>query len=386
MKATSSNLVGPIFIPRNSEKRVRIIRSKLYPKIFFLGLLAAILILAFYITKPFISALLTGAVIAYLCHPIYERILKKIKNKNAAALAVASLVTLIIAVPFFIVLGIVSQQAYYTYTTLNQHNLGTNFMKIMCRDENWLSCRGISFIVGLLPQKNLDYYLQVSIEKITKFIVDNFSSFIVSLPSIMLKFFVMVFVIYYLLRDGDKISVRIKNLLPLKDAHKQKILQRFHDLAFGAFYGSILIAAFQGLLMGILFLLLGVKSALLWGFVMIPFALVPYVGTAVIWLPAALNLIFEGYLQSDSAYTINGSILIIAGMLIMFVSEHIIKPKVIGSKSDVHPVLVLLGVLGGLELFGFIGLILGPVMLALLITFIDIYETEKDEIWKNIFD
>ncbi len=356
---------------------MRIIKSKLYPRLFFLCLLVAILLLGFYITKPFLSALLAGAVIAYLCYPFYCKSLNYIKNKNAAAFVVSIIIVLLFTVPFIIILGLVSQEAYYTYTTLNQHNLGTNFMKVICKNEDWLSCRSMRSIVSLLPKGNLDYYIQVSIEKITKFIVENFSAFLVSLPSIMLNFFIMIFAVYYLLKDGDQISKRIKNLLPLRESHKQKVLARFHDLTFGSFYGSILIAVLQGVLGGLGFLILGVPSALLWGFVMILFALIPYFGTAIIWLPAALNLIFQGYLQNDTSFTIRGVILMIYGLLVVSTVDNILKPKLIGSKTNVHPVLVLLGVLGGMKLFGFIGIILGPVMLALLMTFIEIYETEK---------
>jgi len=361
---------------------VRIIKSKLYPRLFFLGLLAAILILGFYITRPFLPALLTGATITYLCYPFYCKSLNYIKNKNAAAFAVSIIIVLLFTVPFIIILGLVSQEAYYTYTTLSQHNLGTNFMKIACRDEGWLSCKGMRTVVSLLPEQNLDYYLQVSIEKITKFIVENFSAFIVSLPSIMLNFFIMIFVVYYLLKDGNKVAERIKNLLPLKEPHKQKVLARFHDLTFGSFYGSILMAVLQGVLGGIGFLVLGVPSALLWGFVMILFALVPYFGTAVVWLPAALDLIFQGYLQNDTSFTVRGVVLIIYGLLVVSTIDNFLKPKLIGSKTKVHPIVVLLGVLGGLKLFGFIGIILGPVMLALLMTFVEIYETEKGEVEK----
>lgn len=366
------------------KKTVRIIKSKLYPRLFFLGLLVAILVLGFYITRPFLPALLTGAIIAYLCYPFYCKSLNYIKNKNAAAFTVSIIIVLLFTVPFIIILGLVSQEAYYTYTTLNQHNLGTNFMKIVCKNEDWLSCRSMRSVVSLLPEGDLDYYLQVSIEKITKFIVDNFSSFLVSLPSIMLNFFIMIFVVYYLLKDGGQVSERIKNLLPLKEPHKQKVLARFHDLTFGSFYGSILMAVLQGVLGGIGFLVLGVPSALLWGFVMIFFALVPYFGTAIIWLPAALNLIFQGYLQNDTSITVRGVVLIIYGLLVVSTIDNFLKPKLIGSKTKVHPIVVLLGVLGGLKLFGFIGIILGPVMLALLMTFIEIYETEKGEMEKYV--
>ena len=342
----------------------------------------AILLLAFYITRPFLPALITGAIIAYLSYPLYEKILRHIKNKNLASLVVTIFIILLFTVPSIIVLGLVSKEAYSTYTTLSQHNLGTNFLKIACKDESYLSCKAIKSFVDFLPENDLDYYLQATIKKIAEFILENVSVFLASIPSFLLNLFVMIFVIYYLLKDGEFIGKRIKNILPLKELHKQNVLDRFHDITYAVFYGNISIAILQGIFGGMGFLILGIPSPILWGFVMMLFALIPYFGTAIVWLPAALNLIFIGYLQNDSSATIRGVILIIYGIFVISSIDNFLKPKLIGLKAKVHPILVLLGVLGGLNLFGFIGLILGPVMLALLMTFVDIYEEEKAELEK----
>ena len=338
--------------------------------------------LVFYITRPFLSALITGAIIAYLSYPLYKKTLRYIKNKNFSSLIVAVFIVLILTLPLVIVLGLISKEAYATYISLNQQNLGTNFIKVVCRDESWLSCRTVKSVTNVLPEKNLDYYLQTTIEKITSFIIVNFSKFLASIPSILLNFFVMIFVVYYLLKDGELITKRIKNMLPLKESHKQHVLDKFHDVTYAVFYGNISVAILQGILGVIGFLMLGVPSPILWGVVMMLFALMPYFGTAIVWLPAALNLIFIGYLQNDNSSAIRGVILIFYGILVISSIDNILKPKLIGSKANVHPILVIIGVLGGLNLFGFIGIILGPVMLALLMTFVKIYEEEKAELEK----
>ena len=139
------------------------IKSRFYPKLFFSALFLAILLLVFYITRPFLPALLTGAVMAYLSYPLYKKIIRRIKNKDFASLIVVVFIVLLFTVPFVIVLGIVSKEAYSTYTTLSEQSLGTNFLKIICKDENWLSCRTIRSFVGFLPESDLDYYIQVTI-------------------------------------------------------------------------------------------------------------------------------------------------------------------------------------------------------------------------------
>ena len=338
--------------------------------------------LAFYITKPFLPVLVTGAIVAYLVYPLHTRISKYIKNKRLASFIISVAVIILVTVPFTIVLGIVSKEAIATYSSLSKHNLGTNFVNIVCKSQEALSCKTLKLFVGLLPERNLDYYLQVTIEKITGFIINNISNFILSIPIILLNLFVLAFVVYYLLKDGEAIAKRIKNILPLKESHKKNVFQRFHDSTYAVFYGNIAVAVVQGILGAIGFIVFGIPSPILWGSVMAIFALVPYFGTAIVWLPAALNLIFEGYLQDSSLAIARGVMLIIYGILVISVADNLLKPKIISTKADIHPILVLLGVLGGLKLFGFMGLIIGPVMLALLMTFVEIYEEEKIELEK----
>ncbi len=360
-------------------------KEKFYPKLFFSVLFIAILFLAFLITKPFLIALLTGAIIAYLAHPMYLKIKKYIKNEDAAAFLCSILTILIITIPLFIILGLASKEAYSTYSLISQNNrieqknLGANFMEIMCKDEEWLGCKGLRSFVGFLPNNDLDYFIRSSVEKVTGFVYDSIASFIAGIPALLLNFFIIIFVIYYLLKDGETTVKRIKNLLPLKESHKGEVLQKFHDVTYAVFYGNLSVAAIQGILGAVGFFVLGVKSPVLWGFVMIVFALVPYFGTALIWLPAALNLIFFGYLQNDSSYTWKGIILIIYGIVVISSIDNILKPRIIWDHAQVHPILVLLGVLGGLNLFGIVGLLFGPLLLALLMTFIEIYEQEKSE-------
>lgn len=342
----------------------------------------AIIILGFFISRPFLPALFTGAIIAYLAYPLYQKVLSRIKNKNAASFLVAAVIVLLLTVPFISIIGIVSKEAYSTYTTLSQQNLGTNFLKITCGDESFWACKSMNSFIGFLPKDNLDYYLQVTIEKITGFIIRNVSNVLASIPSFLLNFFVMIFVVYYLLKDGDSIAKRIKGILPLKETHKQHVFDRFHHITYAMFYGNISVAIIQGILGAIGFMIFGVPSPILWGFVMVLFALIPYFGTAIIWLPASLNLIFIGYLQSDNSLITKGVLLIAYGIVVISSIDNILKPMIIGTKANVHPILVLIGVLGGLNLFGFVGLFLGPMMLALLMTFIDMYEEEKSELEK----
>ena len=339
-----------------------------------------IIILAFFITKPFLPAFFTGALIAYLSYPLYNRSLKYIKNRNIASFVMSILVVLLITIPAIVVLCLVSREAYSTYSTLSQQNLGSNFVKIACGNGGGHLCDALQKLEQYIPGNNFDYFMSSIVEKITSFIKDNVYSIVSSLPQLAMNFFVVIFVVYYLLKDGPWISEKIKSIIPLKKDHKEKVVTRFKDVTSEVFYVNLMVAGLQGLLGTIGLILLGAESPLLWGAVMTVFALIPYFGTAIVWLPLSLNMIFNGYLQNNNSLIWKGTILIIYGIFVISTADNILKPKLIGHKAQIHPVLVLLGVFGGIELFGIAGIILGPLMLALLVTFVDIYESEKDEL------
>jgi predicted PurR-regulated permease PerM len=142
-------------------------------------------------------------------------------------------------------------------------------------------------------------------------------------------------------------------------------------------YGSILIAVIQGALGALGFWIFGIESFFIWGMVMAIFALVPFVGTAIIWIPAALYLIAKGTTSGNMTLVWHGVGLLLYGVFIISSADNLLKPKLIGDRAGMHPVVVLLGVLGGLSLFGFAGFLIGPLILAAMTSFADIYQKEK---------
>ena len=165
--------------------------------------------------------------------------------------------------------------------------------------------------------------------------------------------------------------------MPLKAKNRNQVIKKLNDMSFAVIYGSLIIAILQGILGGIGFLILGLPSPLLWGIAMIFASLIPYIGSSIIWFPTALFLLFDGYLNLDTTLIIKGILLLIYGIFVIGTIDNILKPKIIGSRGGLHPILVLLGVVGGLKFLGFIGIIICTIILAMLVTFIKIYEEEK---------
>ena len=350
--------------------------SELYRKIVFTMIFLVLILISFLIIKPFLTAVLTGIIFSYIFYPLYSRIHRKITNKNISSLITSILVILIITLPLFFILNTISKEAYTTYL-LSRQKLASGQFLTECVPEDKTVCKFSNFISDQMNNPQTKYYFDTSIKGITTKITGSISNILFSIPIFMLDMFIVLFVMFFLFRDGEILIDKIERIMPLKDKYRKHVFKKLNDMAYAVIYGSIIIAIIQGTLGGLGFLVFGLPSPLLWGIVMMFASLIPYVGSSIIWFPASLILIFNGYLNSETNLIIKGILFILYGIFVVGTIDNILKPKLIGDKSGIHPVLVMLGVVGGLSFFGFIGVIIGPIILAMLVTFIEIYEEEK---------
>ena len=350
--------------------------SELYRKAVFALIFLILIIISFLIIKPFITALLTGIVFSYIFYPWYSRINKKIPNKNISSLITSILVILIITLPLFFVLNTLSRQAQETYTLSKQKLTSGQFLP-PCEAVDNPICKTTNYFANKINDPQIKYHIDTTIKNVTNKIKESILDILLSIPIFILNLFIVLFVMFFLFRDGKILVSKIERILPLKSKYKKHVFKKLNDMAYAVIYGSIIIALIQGTLGGIGFLIFGLPSPLLWGIVMVFASLLPYVGSTIIWFPAALILIFSGYINMETNLVIKGILLILYGIFIVGTVDNILKPKIIGSRGGLHPVLVLLGVVGGINFLGFIGIIIGPIILAMLVTFIKIYEEEK---------
>ncbi len=320
---------------------------------------------------------MAACIIAYMFYPVYKRLNNKIKRKTISALITSVLVVIVITLPFFFIVNAVSKETYTNYILAKQKIASGSLFNMDCTENQGTVCMISDFFKESVSNPQVRYYLENTNQKVTSFIVNSASDFLFSLPMIILNFFIMVFITFYLFKDGVSFITKIEKLLPIKKHHQKNILKRFDDVTYAVIYGQLLIALAQGVLGTIGFFIFGVPSPIFWGAVMAFFALIPFIGTPIIWLPASLMLIVNGYAQADNGLITKGILLLLYGMFIISTIDNILKPKVIGERAKLHPVFVLLGVLGGITLFGVVGLVVGPLIFAILITSIQIYEEEK---------
>ncbi len=344
---------------------------------FFLVLFLATVYVAFLIVKPFISAILMSMVLSYILYPLYRKINKKVKRETISALLVALIIIIAITVPTVLIVNKLTKEAQLFYVTTKQKFTGLSIDQ--CEDDSF-TCSIVNRIKFSLESPEFKFSMNTIFTKLSNFIIEKGSAMIISIPAVILNMFIAIFATFYLIRDGPQLISKVKEILPLKKKDKKFVVEKFNDMTHAIIYSQIFVAVIQGGLAGLAFWIVGIKAPLIWTLIMVFLSLIPMIGSSIVWFPASLYLIIAGYTTSDYFLLWKGVGLLIYGVLIVSTADNILKPKLIGDKTNVHPILVLIGVLGGLSLFGFIGFIIGPLVLALLMMFLKIYQREKNEV------
>lgn len=348
-----------------------------YSKYIFFLVIVIVAWLVFLIVRPFIRAVLAGIIISYIFYPVYKQINKWVKRDTLSAFTTSILVILVITIPLVLFLNAISKEAYVSYILVKQKVVQGDLFGVDCAVKENPLCSVSDFFKDIMSNPQNRFYIEDTIQRTTSYIIDNASTFLFSLPVLLLNLFIIIFLMFYLFKDGNHIFNKIKSLIPFKHTYQEIIFKQFSDVLYAVVYGQLLIALIQGILGGIGFFILGIPSPLLWGIAMAFFALIPFVGPPIIWIPVALLQILSGLSQSDNSIITKGILLALYGFFIIGTIDNFLRPKIIGDRAKIHPILVLLGVVGGLKLFGLIGLIVGPVILAIFMTLIRIYEEEK---------
>lgn len=321
-------------------------------KLFFGALFATIALLGLVIMQPFLSYIVLAGILTYTLFPVYRFINGRTRRPGlSSALSIIAALVLMVIPSFFLVSELV-QQVSGAYTNFQVENIQ--------RMGDYLS--------GLTGNRvNFQEMIDSTLDQIRRSIVGLAPNILGSVTELVLGLFVMFFVMYYGFREGESFFARIKSLMPLDPALKESLFYELRTVTQAVLYGQVMTAVIQGTLGGIGLLVLGIENWIFWGALMIILAFLPVLGTPIIWVPAAVSLILDGE-------TARGIGLLIYGATIVMNIDNFIRPRLVSGRTKVHPVLILIGVLGGLKIFGFIGMLVGPLVLALLVAFIKFYE------------
>jgi predicted PurR-regulated permease PerM len=199
--------------------------------------------------------------------------------------------------------------------------------------------------------------------------MNSFSQILTSLPTLVLQIFVASFIFYYFLRDGDQFVEYIKSLMPFSKEIEKKIFTYTKEITFSVIYGQIIVGIIQGIILGIGLFIFGVPNALILTIITIFVSILPIIGPFVIWVPVSVYLLSQGNTVSAIGVGFFG---IIASSI-----DNILRPLIVSRRTKLHSAVVLTGMIGGLFLFGILGLIIGPLILAYLLIILEIYRNKK---------
>jgi len=346
-----------------------------YKKYVTIGLVILLVYFAYLIIKPILIPILAGVVLAYIFYPIYRYFNVKLKSKTISAALISAIIILLITIPGFILLNTLSREAYLA-STLAKQKIKTGIIAECVNKENTI-CNMVNSFKEFTSDPEFEFYLKQGLSKVTTTVAEKITNFVFTIPKRLLEVFITFFVMYYLFKDGDHLVSKIKNIFPVGRRDQEMIINQSKNITYGVIYGVILVALIQGGLAAFGFYIFGIPTPLIWGIFTAFASLIPLIGTAFVWLPAALLLMIKGYLGPETIFFWKGIGLIIYSVLIVSSIDNILKPRIIAGKTKVHPIVILIGVIGGIALMGFIGALIGPLLLSILI---NIVETYKDEI------
>ncbi|MFW6283404.1 MAG: AI-2E family transporter [Minisyncoccales bacterium] len=337
---------------------------------FLIGILLISILILLAFLYPFFSTLFIAAITVAAFYPIHKIILRKTNfKKNIAALLTYILLILVVLIPISILLLIVIRQAITTSENVNIWL--ASFLEDDYRNIPWLM-----YIINFL--NNFSY--QFSEEEIfsrtteiigssSRWLITNITNVLRNLFVFFIHFFIFLLALFYFIRDGDRIVNYISSLLPLSEKYKKELIHKMKTLTYSLIYGIFGAAIIQGLLLGIGFKIAGIDNAAFWGTLGAIVSPIPYIGTAVVWLPVVGFLFLSGQVWV-------AIFLLIWCMIIVGLSDNLVRPYIIGSASTLHPFAVLLVIVGGTFVFGFKAIIFGPFILTITLAFLHIYKLE----------
>ncbi len=337
------------------------------PKIFLMVLVAAILYAVYRIFEPFLVEIIAATILVSIFYRPYEWLAKKLKgNRSAASFIMCLVIILIVIVPLvnLIIYGAQkSVEAYgQTLNYINSNNLEDTVRAGILEQAN---------ILGINADSVRNLVIEL-VKKSSNWLASGAASVVKGTTSFIVSLIIIVFTMFFFFVDGKNMVEKLMHWTPLPNKYDREIFKKFRDVSFSTVISTFATAAAQGLLGAIGFMIVGMP-AFFAGIFMAFLSLIPYIGTAFVWAPVGIYLLIVGKIWQ-------GVVLLLWGGIIVSNSDNLIRAYLIKGKAQVHPIFIIFSILGGISLFGFWGVILGPLIISLAVTILHIYELEYETV------
>ncbi len=349
-------------------------------RLFVLALLVIISLAFAMLIEPFFGAIVWGVVVAVLFQPVYQKIAGWLSPRaNLAAFLTLILVIMLVIVPAILLGMALVQEATSAYASIQagEIDFGGAFVafqnSLPAWAQNQLAAYGYGDLATVRPQ------IEEAIGSSLEFLIAQALSFGQGAFRFLLALGVMLYLTFFLLRDGRTLAAQIENIVPLSESKSAILIDKFFVVILATIKGSFVVALLQGTVGGLIFWALDIRGALLWAVSMAILSLIPAIGTGFVWVPVAIYLLVTGSIWQ-------GVVLILSGIFIISLIDNIVRPILVGRDTRMPDYVVLISTLGGLQLFGFNGIVIGPLLAALFIAvwriFAEMNKAERERLAK----
>lgn len=345
--------------------------QKIVPFIIFI----LALVLLFKLIQPMITILLGSILISYISFPLFKRISKNIPNKSISIVLSLFIVMIIILIPFSFLAFEFSRQGYYFYESLSNNIAKGAVFGFGCVSEDSKLCSLLNRFESFSREQLSTFGIDKQLQKLLLIFEEKVANLFLKMSIFMAEIFLTLVISYFIMKDWKAILKKIVDLLPMRTKTKNRLVKEFGNIANTVIYAQLFVALVQGIIATIGFAVFGVPFPIILGVVTAFCALIPAIGTVIVWLPASLFLIISGYFSQDYWLLAKGIGLFLYGMMIISTIDNFLLAKIVHSKAKVNQILVIVGVIGGVSLFGIVGIFIGPILLPLLVTY---FETFKE--------
>jgi predicted PurR-regulated permease PerM len=332
-------------------------QPKTLERYFFLSLLVATFVFAFFVFRPFWIVLVLGASFSIVFYPVYTWLKKGHLPNWLAAFLTLFFFIIVLCIPLFGIGSIVFNQSQNLYHSVISNGNTTPFITTVGNKINQILPNGVTFNGNEI------------VTNFVSFLTNNITNIFSATVTALFTFVLLLLAIFYFLKDGEEWKKTMLKMSPLSTADDEKIIHRLTQTINGVIKGYLLIAFIQGTLMGIGLTIFHVPNPAIWGVIAGIAAIIPPLGTAVVSVPAIIFLFLTGHTGASVG-------LLVWSTLIVGMGDNVLNPYIVGHKIDVPPFLILFSVLGGISLLGPVGILIGPLTVSLLYTLTEIYQSE----------
>ena len=329
------------------------------------GVLLLLIYLVFRISEPFLSALAWAAILVTFFYPMHNRLAKRLSSVQASVISTVAVTILLIA-PAILVTTLFVREAVSISRGV-QHSLVEQHAPIIAKSWSWIA----RHVPGMDPNANIFEALEQGIEKEAGFLAERIGTILKNIAAFIFDLFVMIFAMFYFFRDAGKILGAVRSIMPFDAQHQDTMIVQIRNLISASVITSLVVASIQGALGGLGFGLVGLPAPVFWGVLMAFFSLIPVVGSGLIFIPASLWLGFSGHWGRAVLL-----LAICAG--VSTVLDNVLRPLLLGGRTELSGLVIFISVVGGVSLFGMLGLVLGPILIAVAAGVLSVYRESAE--------